>query len=81
MYTYVFNALFFLSLFDRISPDCYAAYLKATAEKHVLTALDVQRKTLVVNDVVEAALATLQAAEQCPGPNCGIPFEHNGDCN
>ncbi len=47
----------------------------------MLTALDVQRKTLLVNDVVGAALATLQVTEQCPGPNCGIPFEHDGECN
>lgn len=81
MYTCVFNALFFQSLLDRLSTTCYAEYLKATAEKHVLTALDIQRKTLSSNDVVSLALATLQAPEVCPGPQCGIPFEHNGECN
>lgn len=64
-----------------MSTACYAEYLKATAEQHVLTALETQRRMLGCNDVVALALATLQAAEVCPGPKCGIPFEHNGECN
>ena len=64
-----------------MSTTCYAEYLKATAEQHVLTALEIQRKMLTTNDVVALALATLQAAEVCPSPKCGIPFEHNGECN
>jgi hypothetical protein len=66
-----------------MSPTCYAEYLKATAEQHVLTALETQRQMLRTtgDDVVALALATLQAAEVCPGPKCGIPFEHNGECN
>ena len=54
--------------------------MKACAEKHVLDALDVHQRSLApLNDVVSSALVTLQATEQCPGPNCGIPVEHAGD--
>lgn len=68
------------SLLDRISADCYEQYMKACAEKHVLNALDVHKKSQpAVNDVVSSALVTLQAPEQCPGPNCGISVEHDGD--
>jgi hypothetical protein len=57
--------------------------MKACAEKHVKDALDLHQKSSLpkVNDMVASALLALQAVEQCPGPNCGIPFEHSGDCN
>ena len=83
MYTCVFNVLSFHSFFDRISAACFADYMTACAEKHVLHALEIekQQQKARVTDLVEAALATLQAVEYCPGPNCGIPFEHDGECN
>ena len=83
MYTCVFNVLSFHSLLDRISAACFADYMTACAEKHVLNALEIEKQQHKARgtDLVEAVLATLHAVDHCPGPNCGIPFEHDGECN
>ena len=57
--------------------------MTACAEKHVLNALEIEKQQHKARgtDLVEAVLATLHAVDHCPGPNCGIPFEHDGECN
>ena len=57
--------------------------MKACAEKHVIEALKAQHRQAggadaVLADEVSTALAVLTATDKCPGPNCGIPYEHNG---
>ena len=57
--------------------------MKACAEKHVIEALKAQQRQAggadaVLVDEVSTALAVLTATDKCPGPNCGIPYEHNG---
>lgn len=74
--------MFLFYLFGRISTDLYALYIKACAEKHVIEALENHQKLeVVVPDEVATSLAVLTALEKCPGPNCSIPFEHNGKYN